>query len=387
MKIFAGDSKGTGVGTGVGSRAGGPARRGFTLIDAVAGLAALAAVAAVAMPMGLQSRVQMRGQSSASNLMQIGQASAMYALDHEGLIHTYTWTGPRGSFPSYKLPDGNSYTAFNDTQAAALQLRSILMRRTGRIDGDHAIMNSSVRLPHRRMMNLILMDYLDRPFPDPLFADPSDAKMLQWQANPLDITSANNIPYAPGGDFSGYDSEGGWTGEGVRQRWAYSSSYQTTVFAWQPDQPNTPPSFSPGIYYPTQTTPHLYPSSFPNVFIAEGRNYAEVAFPSGKVHYFEEFDRRQAGSPYFAYDHARPAKLMFDGSVNEWASGFASESADPLDPRPRWRQRYVPLHEFPLPLTGFGEETLLSMRYRWTFGGLRGLDYPLPAPKGFEPAR
>lgn len=40
-----------------------------------------------------------------------------------------------------------------------------------------------------------------------------------------------------------------------------------------------------------------------------------------------------------------------------------------------WRQRYVPLHTFPLPLGGFGDKTLLSHRYRWTFNGLGGVDY------------
>ena len=64
----------------------------------------------------------------------------------------------------------------------------------------------------------------------------------------------------------------------------------------------------------------------PGVELADGRNFAEVAFPSAKVHFFEEFDREQAGSPYFGYDHARPAKLMFDGSVNEWVSGAARPS-------------------------------------------------------------
>jgi hypothetical protein len=310
----------------------------------------------------------------------------MYAVDHAGLIPTYTWSGPRpGSVAAFTLPNGVVRYAQNDTDAAAFQLQEILMRRTGRIKGPDAIADSRVQLPHRRMQNLILMDYADRAFPDGLFVDPSDDLLLQWQANPLDLSVKNDIPYAAGAVVAdGYDSPGSWTFVGVQQRWAYSSSYTTTVFAWQPDELDTAPSFSRAMYLPYGVTPHLFiPSSNSlRVYLAEGRNYAEVAYPSAKVHYFEEFDREQPGSPYFAYDHARPAKLMFDGSVNEWASGFASTSADPLNPNPRWRQRYVPLHQFPVPLSGLGEQTLLSQRYRWTYRGLKGLDYPMMAPKG-----
>jgi hypothetical protein len=93
---------------------------------------------------------------------------------------------------------------------------------------------------------------------------------------------------------------------------------------------------------------------------------------------FEEFDRGQAGDPYFAYDHARPEKLMFDGSVNNRASGDANPSWNPANGKQEWRQAYVALHEFPLPLGGPGDQTLLSQRYRWTLGGLKGIDYAAP---------
>lgn len=100
---------------------------------------------------------------------------------------------------------------------------------------------------------------------------------------------------------------------------------------------------------------------------------------------FEEFDREQAGSPYFGYDHAQAAKLMFDGSVNGYASGDARPSVSPQDyigarvPRnlAEWRQNYVPLDTFPVPLSGLGEETELSQRWRWTLFGLGGFDYPV----------
>ena len=112
---------------------------------------------------------------------------------------------------------------------------------------------------------------------------------------------------------------------------------------------------------------------------------SEVAFPSQKVHMHEEFDYEQSRYPYFAYDHARPEKLMFDGSINSQPSGEANDSVspenydinDPQDPSiyPVWTQVYVPLDTFPIPLDGFGDDTELNMRYRWTLFGLQGVDY------------
>lgn len=117
----------------------------------------------------------------------------------------------------------------------------------------------------------------------------------------------------------------------------------------------------------------------PPGMLANGRLETEVVFPSAKVHFFEEFDREQAGAPYFAYDHARPEKLMFDGSINDRPSGEARPSWSPSYYLQQWRQKYVALHTFPVPMGGINDQTLLSQRYRWTRGGLKGADY-VPGP-------
>ncbi len=342
-------------------------KHGFTLLETAAVLGAVTVLLGVTAPAVRQARVMGRGTASSARLLQIGQGSAMYGADHGGQLFTYTWRPGQ----EYLLPDGLTKVPNSQEDAAAWQNVEILMRRTGRISGPDKILMMSGRLPHRRLTHLVLMDYMNLPFPSELFADPADANLLQWQANPLDISAANNIPYAVGNPGAGYDSSSGWTDAAVRQRWAYGSSYQRTITAWAPDGIAGPaPS-------PVPTTPHLtmMPSGVP---LADGRNYAEVAFPSAKVHMFEEFDREQAGSPYFAYDHARPEKLMFDGSVNDRPSGEAGPSWNPSMGKVEWRQAYVPLHTFPIPLSGLGETTPLSQRYRWTVGGLKGIDYGAP---------
>jgi competence protein ComGC len=351
--------------------------RGFTLVETAAVVGMVSLLVGVMAPAVKQARVSARGQSSAANLAFIGQGAGMYAADHGGRIFSYTW-GPG----QYLMPDGKIRLAADDQDGADLQNTEILMRRTGRIIGNDRIVRAPDRLPHTRHRGLVLMDYLDELFPSALFTDPDDANLMQWQSNPTDISSESSIPYRPRSPYGGgYDNSFGWTSIGVRQRWAFSSSYLSTTSAWVSDG-------HPGVntYVPVTSTPHLQqaytwgePGSVP---LAPGRNFAEVTFPSSKVHIFEEFDRSQPGSPYFAYDHARPDKLMFDGSVNDLASGLAAPSRSPAFPNRVWRQNYVPLQTFPVPLSGLGEQTLLSQRYRWTYRGLKGLDYPMMAPKG-----
>lgn len=352
-----------------------PNTRGFTLLETAAVLGMVTLLLGVMAPAVKSARTYARGVSSATNLAAIGQGSAMYAADHEGRLFTFTWKGPRGDETrvDFVWPPQGKASALNDQEAAAAQALEILHRRTGRNFMENRIEQARNQLPHKRQRLLVLMDYLDRPFPDPMAADPADVNQLQWQANPLDISVANNIPYAPDSKIpAGFDHPAQWTSVGVRQRWAYSSSYLSTTSAWQADG-------FPGeaFYAPAAETPHLL-QSVGNPLLAEGRFETEVAFPGAKVHMFEEFDRGQAGSPYFAYDHARAEKLMFDGSVNDRASGEANPSWNPLIGKQEWRQTYVPLHTFPIPLGGLGDQTLLSQRYRWTTGGLRGVDYNAP---------
>lgn len=353
-------------------------RRGFTLVELAAVIGAGSLIAAQVMPMAKRARNTNRGMSSAGNLMQIGQGAGMYGVDNADRIPAYTAPGRINGAPyDFNIGGGDTYRVRDSISAIAAEQAEILRRRTGRFDGDFEIQVSSSRLWNRRWTNLVIMDYLNRPFPDPLFIDPADANQLTWASDPLDFDAGSTVPYA-NGIPAGYDSDGNWVSDQVRNRWAFASSYQTTASAWQPDGLDGP------SYHPVADTPHLFGNNGSGLGpdIPFGREFGEVRFPSAKVYQFEEFDREQAGNPYFAYDQARSEKLMFDGSVNNWASGDASPSFNVDQPgangKAEWRQTYVPIDTFPVPLGGLGDDTLLSQRYRWTLGGLQGVDYPMP---------
>ncbi len=344
---------------------------GFSLVELAIILAISVSVGAVLTPALSHSRSQARGMSSEGNLATIGQMGAMYGLDHDDRIFTFTWHAG-GTYPNLK--NGKLKVAATDTIAAAWQVQNILQRATGRINGPDAILAPTQRLMHRRYSHLVLADYMGGSVTDPMWVDPSNVNQLHWQANPLEyLEDDNSFPYGNGQpDEQGYDTDQNWGLIAIVQLWPFASSYQVVPHAWQQD-------FSFAQYAPVESTPHVFSSVSGPADLSE-RRFHEVRFPSAKVHMFEEFDREQAGSPYFAYDHAQPAKLMFDGSINTAMSGLAASSVSPADYLNRdkfvWEQTYVPLDTFPVPLGGLEDPTLLNMRYRWTLGGLQGIDYP-----------
>ncbi len=347
-------------------------RRGMTIIETTAIVMVLSMLGMAMAPSLQKMRSNSQGIASAANLQAIGQGAAMYAKSNNGRIFSYSWRGGE----TYTMPDGKQWTAGDDSAAASRQNQEILQRRTGRINGQFKIKNFAGRIPHRRFTHLILNDFLNIPLEDTTHIDPADANQLVWHANPLDNRAGSTVPYANGDVPAGYDTSPVWTRHNIRQRWAFASSYQSVPSAWQPDTPNP-------RWLPVQSTPHLFSRSG-GIDIATGRYMSELLFPSHKVWLFEEFDREAEGNPYFAYDHARSEKLMFDGSVNNWQSGDAYPSVIPEFgfPYSVWEQKYVPLDTFPIPLGGLGDFTRLNQRYRWTFRGLHGVDYGPSDPDG-----
>jgi len=346
------------------------ARSGFSLIELTALVVVATSITAVLGPAMGHMREQMQGVTSEGNLASIGQVGAMYGIDNDDRIFTFTWQGG-GTYINLKT--GNYSTATDDLTAAAWQVRNILQRATGRVHGVGSILSPSSRLMHRRYSHLVLADYLGGNVTDPMWADPADTHQLSWQLNPLEYIDddPNTLPYGNGmPDQSGYDDDNNWATNSILQLWPFASSYQVVPHAWMQDFGNQ--------YIPVADTPHLFQGGG-SIQLGE-RRFHEVRFPSAKVHMFEEFDREQAGSPYFAYDHAQSAKLMFDGSINTMASGLSHSSVSPDDyldgNKFVWEQTYVPLDTFPIPLGGLGDPTLLNQRFRWTLGGLQGVNYP-----------
>ncbi len=352
-------------------------RRAMSIVETLVSLVVIASLTLTILPALASIRDNSLNELSKANLMQFGQGRDQYAMENKDRIFTYTWRAGE----AYTMPDGRTKTGSTDQDAAAYQNEEILERRTGRINGLYKINANLDRLPHRRFTHLILLDDMaetDDAFNTSVLGiDPADENLLTWRERPLEYGSVSGVPYSDGIP-EGYDDDSNWDFSAVRQRWAFASSYQVVPHAWVGDGDQN-------VYAPVSDTPHLFRAVGEPVL---GRRFmSELAFPSKKVHMHEEFDYEQNRLPYFAYDHARPEKLMFDGSINSRPSGEANPSVSPedygyidpdLDPYKYltlWTQRYVPLDTFPIPLGGFNDNTELSMRYRWTLYGLQGVDY------------
>lgn len=342
------------------------ARGGFSLVESLAVVLVLSMIGMTVGPSVQSVRSSMRGAASSANLQQIGFGGAMYAGANGGRLFGYSWRAGE----TYVMPNGQEITPFNNSAASGYQNQEILHRWTGRTRGIYKINVLLNGVPHRRYSHLVLQDFMGYSAADTRFIDPADANQFVWHLNPYDYRSGSTVPYANGMP-EGYDDNTNWAEDSVKQRWTFASSYQVVPSAWQTDSGNR--------YLPIASTPHLFTGGG-DMDLPSGRNIAEVSYPSQKVWMHEEFDREGKGSPYFGYDQARSEKLMFDGSVNSWASGDANAAVIPEYGMQVWRQAYKPLDTFPIPLGGLNDPFKVHQRYRWTFRGLKGYDYGLGTP-------
>jgi hypothetical protein len=106
----------------------------------------------------------------------------------------------------------------------------------------------------------------------------------------------------------------------------------------------------------------------------------DVSFPSQKVHLYETFARHFGKQPqFYAFETARAPLLFFDASVSVRNTADSGRGVDPATPR-----RVFPITfrfepgSWEEPVLGAGQSTTVYGHYRWTRGGLKGIDYGGP---------
>ncbi len=362
-------------------------RSGFTLIELLVVIAIIALLIGILLPALSEARGVARRVLDMSNKSQLATAMNTYTSTYEDRIPTFTWR-PRmilGGQPSWGGSDyadiraamnglvGTGAGSHND--AAALQAVDIMRRRTGNDQTSYmAIIQGWI--PHVWYSHLVKQDFLASRLPEKLVVSTADRSRLSWQRDAGRLYMQDFFaPYQPNPN-------------GAHQwRWIYSSSYTTVPAAFDLNQSlGLREQFTServrGRMYQTQGIP-ANTIFVNNLNRLGGARLSDVSFPTQKVYMYDEVDRHFARQDrYFAFPDARVLLTMFDGSVEARRTDTTNPGWQPnapqsplptrlnyaatLDAQRPWMPQVAP-HEM-------GMASALPARYRWTRGGLKGVD-------------
>jgi prepilin-type N-terminal cleavage/methylation domain-containing protein len=324
-------------------------RSGFTLIELLVVIAIIALLISVLLPALGEARKTARLAIDLANLKQFGFAMGTYSADFQDRIYAFTWNN-QPDINRNQQSEGGALVGTTPVQAAAAQATDIIRFRANRLDFNQP----SNWIPNVLYTHLVVNDYLAQKLPEKMVVSPMDRHRLNWQQDPENLFDSNY--WFPFQEAASNDNI----------RWPYSSSYQVVPASYDGGRNESERIFQdPGSHrrFNLQGGP-----------IGELRITA-VDAPAQKVFMHDSHDRYSKDELFFAFPDAKTTTLMFDLSAGQRLTDDSNQGWDPRNPRSRNPTRFAYAPTASQWESQSRADTLVNGHFRWTRGGLKGVDF------------
>ncbi len=306
-------------------------RDGFTLIELLVVIAIIALLIGVLLPALGGAMSSARTLKCQANMRSMGTAAITYSGDFRDAIPAFSWK------------PGNYDTQYSDLRSPTTDIQSVRFQAVSIIrdfSGNQFIPASSGGnnwFANLWFSHLVYYDYLSGNLEEPVAACPEDAEQVERAETPTADYATNQL---------------------YRK---FESTYESAISSYSNDIPD---DFNSVI---TQHQSHYRSFTRGARFLAS-RKFTQVTFPSSKAYMFDELDRHYSDLPdtLFFLPNARQPILFFDGSVSVQNTIDANQGFQPLNPTKAEPTLIKVSTQSPETFPGY---------YRWTRGGLRGIDF------------
>lgn len=331
--------------------------RAFSLIELLVVIAIIALLISILLPALAAARRTARLSVCQSSLQQHGRAQYAYGAEFKDYIAAFN--GRAEDLFAYNELHALVFPTHTDCGSQALEI--VQERDSNAADlVRFATPANNAPIINESHSHLVLADYIgDGRAIMPVAACPEDRARLSWQREGAAGTPVTNKPQQP------------WNQN--NERWLpYSSSYQLMPAGWTQDRPTGQIGVAFG-----QSNYHSWYVYDRKPEPLGRRKFAEIAFPAMKVAIADSQQRHFGRDMYFGYPDVRQPLLFWDSSVSVRRTGDANKGWDRRNHRQTISARfsYFPDLAFESPVPVGRPGIITAGYYKWTRGGLSGIDY------------